>query len=200
MIGAIVDELAPNLVARDSIGQTRATKLFLTAGDNPERSLGGQLCSPMWRSVPSRPRPGKTVRHRLNPDDIAPKRIAMFARHRLRIACARKGRAATSLRLQRPHANPDGAARQKATVTGLSLKLAPFRKEGLRQSKSRFLVNIAVLSCRSDQKDSSRGLWRTFHVQSPSRLGKAQLYLASRQSVELPIPAGTHLLRKSSQI
>jgi hypothetical protein len=85
-------------------------------------------------------------------------------------------------------------------VTGLSLKLALFRKEGLRQSKSRFLVNIEVLSCRSDQKDSSRGRWRTFHVQSPSRLGKAQLYLASCQSVEPPIPAGTHLLRKSSQI
>ena len=45
-----------------------------------------------------------------------------------------------------------------------------------------------------------RGLWRTFHVQSPSRLGKARLYLASRQPVELPIPASTHLLRKSSQI
>jgi hypothetical protein len=47
---------------------------------------------------------------------------------------------------------------------------------------------------------SSRGLWRTFHVQSPSRLGKARLYLASRQPVELPIPASTHLLRKSSQV
>jgi hypothetical protein len=41
---------------------------------------------------------------------------------------------------------------------------------------------------------------RTFHVQSPSRLGEAHLYLASRQPVELPIPASTHLLRKSSQI
>jgi hypothetical protein len=43
-------------------------------------------------------------------------------------------------------------------------------------------------------------LWRTFHVQSPSRLGKAQLYLTSRQPVELSIPASTHLLRESSQI
>jgi hypothetical protein len=48
--------------------------------------------------------------------------------------------------------------------------------------------------------DSSRGLWRSFHVQSPSRLGKARLYLASRQPVELPIRASTHLLSKSSQI
>ena len=59
---------------------------------------------------------------------------------------------------------------------------------------------IARLAMSNDQKVSSRGLWRTFHVQSPSRLGKAHLYLASRQPVELPIPASTHLLRKSSQI
>jgi chaperonin GroES len=50
------------------------------------------------------------------------------------------------------------------------------------------------------QRVSSRGLWRIFHGQSPSRLGKARLYLASRQPVELRIPASTHLLRKSSQI
>jgi hypothetical protein len=37
-------------------------------------------------------------------------------------------------------------------------------------------------------------------VQSLSRLGKAPLYLASNQSIELPIPASTHLLRKFSQI
>jgi transposase len=37
MIGAIADELAPNLVARNSIGQTEAAQLLLTAGDNPER-------------------------------------------------------------------------------------------------------------------------------------------------------------------
>ena len=52
----------------------------------------------------------------------------------------------------------------------------------------------------NDQRVSSGRLWRTFHVQSPSRLGKARLYLASRQPVELPIPASTHLLRKSGQI
>ena len=40
---------------------------------------------------------------------------------------------------------------------------------------------------------------RAFHVQSPSCLGKARLYLVSRQPVELTIPASTHLLRKSGQ-
>ena len=37
MIAAIVDELAPNLVARNSIGHVGAAQLLLTAGDNPER-------------------------------------------------------------------------------------------------------------------------------------------------------------------
>ena len=37
MIAAIVDELAPNLVARNSIGHIGAAQLLLTAADNPER-------------------------------------------------------------------------------------------------------------------------------------------------------------------
>jgi transposase len=37
MIAAIVDELAPNLVARNSIGHIGAAQLLLMAGDNPER-------------------------------------------------------------------------------------------------------------------------------------------------------------------
>jgi hypothetical protein len=52
----------------------------------------------------------------------------------------------------------------------------------------------------NDQRVSSGRLWHTFHVQSPSRLDKTRLYLVSRQAVELPIPASTHLLRESSQI
>ncbi len=37
MVEAIVDELAPELVARNSIGQNGAAQLLLTAGDNPQR-------------------------------------------------------------------------------------------------------------------------------------------------------------------
>ena len=37
MIRAIVDDLAPNLVARNSIGHESAAQLLLTAGDNSER-------------------------------------------------------------------------------------------------------------------------------------------------------------------
>src|SRR6476620_7467997 len=37
MIAAIVNELAPNLVARNSIGHVGAAQLLLTAGGNPQR-------------------------------------------------------------------------------------------------------------------------------------------------------------------
>ena len=37
MIGAIVTDLAPDLIARNSIGHNSAAQLLLTAGDNPER-------------------------------------------------------------------------------------------------------------------------------------------------------------------
>ena len=67
MIAAIVDELAPNLIARNSIGHVGAAQLLLTAGGNPERlrseaSFAPSLCgvSPVPASS------GKTVRHRLN--------------------------------------------------------------------------------------------------------------------------------------
>ncbi len=44
MIVAIIDELAPTLVARNSIGHGIAAQLLLTAGDNSERSpFRGQL-------------------------------------------------------------------------------------------------------------------------------------------------------------
>jgi hypothetical protein len=121
----------------------------------------------------------------------------------------------------------DGATCQKAAVIGLSLKLAlrsEHRKEGLRQSMSqsrrllsrhapsdvystiafscgaeRSYATHARLAMSNDQRVSSGRLWRTFHVQSPSRLDKTRLDLVSRQAVELPIPASTHLLRKSGQ-
>jgi hypothetical protein len=56
-----------------------------------------------------------------------------------------------------------------------------------------------TIGMSNDQRVSSGRLWRTFHVQSPSRLDKTRLYLVSRQAVELPIPASPHLPRKSGQ-
>src|SRR5258708_705064 len=45
IIAAIVEELAPNLIARNSIGHVGAAQLLLTAGGNPERlQIGRASC------------------------------------------------------------------------------------------------------------------------------------------------------------
>ena len=65
MIGAIVDELAPDLVARNSIGHIGAAQLLLAAGDNPDRS-GPKPASPRSVIQSCSRLLGKTIRHRLN--------------------------------------------------------------------------------------------------------------------------------------
>ena len=65
MIASIVDELAPNLVARNSIGHTGAAQLLLTAGDNPERLRSEASFASLCGVSRFRRRQEGTVRHRL---------------------------------------------------------------------------------------------------------------------------------------
>ena len=66
MIGAIVDDLAPTLVARNSIGHIGAAQLLLTAGDNPERLRSEASFAALCGVSPIPASSGKTIRHRLN--------------------------------------------------------------------------------------------------------------------------------------
>jgi len=66
MIAAIVDELAPNLVARNSIGHRGAAQLLLTAGDNPQRLRSEAGFAALCGVSPVPASSGKTARHRLN--------------------------------------------------------------------------------------------------------------------------------------
>lgn len=66
MIGAIVDELAPELVACNGIGQTSAAQLLVTAGDNPERLRSEASFAALCGVSPVPASSGKTIRHRLN--------------------------------------------------------------------------------------------------------------------------------------
>jgi transposase len=77
MIRAIVDELAPNLVSRNSIGHVGAAQLLLTAGDNPERLRSEASFAALCGVSPVPASSGKTIRHRLNREAIAPP-IARF--------------------------------------------------------------------------------------------------------------------------
>src|SRR3954469_2395345 len=66
MIGAIVDEVAPNLVARNSIGHASAAQLLLTAGDNPDRLRSEASFAALCGVSPVPASSGQTTRHRLN--------------------------------------------------------------------------------------------------------------------------------------
>lgn len=66
MIAALVDGLAPDLVARNSIGHIGAAQLLLTAGDNPERLRSEASFAALCGVSPVPASSGKTIRHRLN--------------------------------------------------------------------------------------------------------------------------------------
>ena len=66
MIVAIVDELAPALVARNSIGHETAAQLLLTAGDNVQRLRSEASFAALCGVSPVPASSGKTTRHRLS--------------------------------------------------------------------------------------------------------------------------------------
>ena len=66
MIAAIVEDLAPKLIARNSIGHNGAAQLLLTAGDNPERLRSEASFAALCGVSPVPASSGKTIRHRLN--------------------------------------------------------------------------------------------------------------------------------------
>jgi transposase len=66
MITALVEELAPALVARNSVGHGSAGQLLLTAGDNPERLRSEAGFAALCGVSPVPASSGKTTRHRLN--------------------------------------------------------------------------------------------------------------------------------------
>jgi transposase len=66
MIAALVDELAPDLVARNSIGYEFAAQLLLTAGDNSGRLQSEASFAALCGVSPVPASSGKVTRHRLN--------------------------------------------------------------------------------------------------------------------------------------
>jgi transposase len=66
MITAIVDELAPELVAQGGTGHGSAAQLLLTAGDNPERLTSEASFAALCGVSPIPASSGKITRHRLN--------------------------------------------------------------------------------------------------------------------------------------
>lgn len=65
-IKALVEELAPELIARTGVGIESAAQLLVTAGDNPERLRSEASFAMLCGASPLPASSGKTVRHRLN--------------------------------------------------------------------------------------------------------------------------------------
>ena len=66
MIAKLVDELAPELIARNSIGYESAAQLLLTAGDNSGRLRSEASFAALCGVSPVPASSGKVCRHRLN--------------------------------------------------------------------------------------------------------------------------------------
>ena len=84
---ALVDELAPELLARPGIGYESATQLLITAGDNPDRLRSEGSFAMLCGTAPLPASSGKTTRHRLNRggDRAANSALHMIAVSRWRI-------------------------------------------------------------------------------------------------------------------
>jgi transposase len=66
LIAGLVEELAPELIARNSIGYESASQLLLTAGDNSERLHSESSFAALCGVSPVPASSGKVSRHRLN--------------------------------------------------------------------------------------------------------------------------------------
>jgi transposase len=66
LIKALLDEIAPALVARHGVGYETAGQLLVTAGDNPERLRHERSFAALCGTAPKKANSGKTKRHRLN--------------------------------------------------------------------------------------------------------------------------------------
>lgn len=86
-VGAIVEDLAPDLTARSGIGRETAAQLLLTAGDNPSRLASEASFAALCGVSPVPASSGKTIRHRLNRggDRAANSALHVIAISRLRL-------------------------------------------------------------------------------------------------------------------
>lgn len=62
----IINEIAPQLIARPGVGYETAGQLLVTAGDNPERLRSERSFAALCASTPVEASTGRTKRHRLN--------------------------------------------------------------------------------------------------------------------------------------
>lgn len=135
MIRAIVDELAPNLVARNSIGHISAAQLLLTAGDNPERLRSEASFAALCGVSPVPASSGKTIRHRLNRggDRAANSALHIIAIGRLRTDP--KTKAYVARRIAEGHSKLDAIRALKCYIAREVFSLIIRRQKEINQTR-----------------------------------------------------------------
>lgn len=134
VIGAIVNELAPNLVARNSIGHIGAAQLLLTAGDNPERLRSEASFAALCGVSPVPASSGKTIRHRLNRggDRAANSALHIIAIGRLRTDP--KTKAYVAKRIAKGHSKLDAIRALKRYIAREVFTLIMHRQKEINQT------------------------------------------------------------------
>src|ERR1700727_1350979 len=159
MIAAIVNELAPNLVARNSIGHIGAAQLLLTAGDNPERLRSEASFASLCGVSPVPASSGKTVRHRINRggDRAANSALHIIAIGRLRRS-ANQGLCCSSDRRRpfqtRRHSSVEALPRER------SLHAHHATSQGNQRHPNRRLTNRRASGAANTSRSNTPSAWR----------------------------------------
>jgi len=85
-IKAILDELAPRLLARHGVGYETAGQLLVAAGDNPDRLANERSFAALCGASPVEASSGRTTRHRLNRGGDRQANSALWTIARVRMA------------------------------------------------------------------------------------------------------------------
>jgi transposase len=135
MIGAIVDELAPELVARNAIGHTCAAQLLLTAGDNPERLRSEASFAALCGVSPIPASSGKTIRHRLNRGGDRAANSALHIIAIVRLRTDPKTKAYVARRIAEGHSKLDAIRALKRYIAREVFHIISRRQKEINQTR-----------------------------------------------------------------
>ena len=135
MIGPIVEELAPDLVARNSIGHTSAAQLLLTAGDNPERLRSEASFAALCGVSPVPASSGKTIRHRLSRGGDRAANSALHIIAIVRLRTDPKTKAYVAKRIAEGHSKLDAIRALKRYIAREVFTLITRRQKEINQTR-----------------------------------------------------------------
>src|SRR5438477_11857207 len=146
MIVAIIDELAPALVARNSIGHGSTAQLLVTAGDNAERLQSEASFAALCGASPVPASSGKTTRHRLNRggDRAANSALHIIAIGRLRTDPRIK--AYIAKRVAEGHSKLEAIRCLKRYIAREVFSLISQRKREINQGRNRLTIRRASVA------------------------------------------------------